>query len=847
MSDDSDSDDYEYNYSDDDDESDGEGGADDMVVEGSDGSEAKPLSTLTSSTSKLPSSSSYTMASDLDEQAMEKRLYRNSPTPQRAWVTFCWHLLKLSQSSKSEQQAKYFSSFSSPNKKTLSNSYLMVDYDLPDLSTISITVLDGRDDVRGSLSMKVPWPALPCGSDAPAGAGPGQDASAKADAFARPKDAKKNPQAIVSVLKKGKPATMQQKTLDEALVVRSPWSGKVSSIEQATRKDYDADHSTFSMVYWEGDTVLTLNTAVGSSMPVILAVDGSVEFTAGLKVGSLVGVMDVLGTVTPREPSGKFGEGAASVKARAEVQRDKAKGDAEKQAQITESKLIFPVVPPTVTWRGPRLSFRDMMRVQFLATVQPDRWNMCTDLEVVLKKMFRIILEADVVDPSLELTPIEVQLVELTRLSKIYDDEEDDEEDGESQKLVAFGVDKKFALATPTKKQKMSAAETGFAKGTGYSGGREKTDAGATSKGDMQKAEEIVRSLYLNSGDDVPLDTLLGSCLPRLCALRLKEAGNSIMEIEQHASVYMYVCLWGARLYRRMREEGVEELLPAHGAICRLHEEMKDGGVEASCNGGTLADLDATFWDGAGEPGEMKLKERKAKAKKSATTTTTTTSSSASKVLGKGGEDEEFTCEDVAYVAELLHSTVTSDFGSSVSPAAAAPTAMDVDEEPSYKSSLSPLQVTTVDKFKTHAFIGQKPGPISAKWQKRLAAEFRSMNQTLPLETHGSIFVRWSETQLNLFKVLIVAPLDSPYASGCFEFHVCIPGDYPAQAPKVLIVTTGGGGGVAFQPEPVRRRQGVPQPTRYVGGRALEPRNEQPQPDLHVHLWPHLRRGAVLQ
>ena len=36
--------------------------------------------------------------------------------------------------------------------------------------------------------------------------------------------------------------------------------------------------------------------------------------------------------------------------------------DAEKQAQITESKLIFPVVPPTVTWRGPRLSFRDMMR-----------------------------------------------------------------------------------------------------------------------------------------------------------------------------------------------------------------------------------------------------------------------------------------------------------------------------------------------------------------------------------------------------------------------------------------------------------------------------------------------------
>ena len=63
----------------------------------------------------------------------------------------------------------------------------------------------------------------------------------------------------------------------------------------------------------------------------------------------------------------------------------------------------------------------------------------------------------------------------------------------------------------------------------------------------------------------------------------------------------------------------------------------------------------------------------------------------------------------------------------------------------------------------------------------------------LPLELHGAIFVRWSESQTNLFKILIVAPADTPYGGGCFVFDVCIPPEYPKVPPKCILATTGGG------------------------------------------------------
>lgn len=36
----------------------------------------------------------------------------------------------------------------------------MVDYDVPDLHSVTITIIDGRDEVRGVMRMTVPWPDI---------------------------------------------------------------------------------------------------------------------------------------------------------------------------------------------------------------------------------------------------------------------------------------------------------------------------------------------------------------------------------------------------------------------------------------------------------------------------------------------------------------------------------------------------------------------------------------------------------------------------------------------------------------------------------------------------------------
>ncbi|KAK1905626.1 Baculoviral IAP repeat-containing protein 6 [Dissostichus eleginoides] len=48
------------------------------------------------------------------------------------------------------------------------------------------------------------------------------------------------------------------------------------------------------------------------------------------------------------------------------------------------------------------------------------------------------------------------------------------------------------------------------------------------------------------------------------------------------------------------------------------------------------------------------------------------------------------------------------------------------------------------------------------------------------------------EARLDIMKVLITGPADTPYANGCFEFDVYFPQDYPNSPPLVNLETTGG-------------------------------------------------------
>uniref|UniRef100_A0AC34QZQ9 UBC core domain-containing protein n=1 Tax=Panagrolaimus sp. JU765 TaxID=591449 RepID=A0AC34QZQ9_9BILA len=128
-----------------------------------------------------------------------------------------------------------------------------------------------------------------------------------------------------------------------------------------------------------------------------------------------------------------------------------------------------------------------------------------------------------------------------------------------------------------------------------------------------------------------------------------------------------------------------------------------------------------------------------------------------------------------------------------------------------YKNTLGDLQV------QSYKLIDEQGLPIFTQYYKkelkginpiassnrernrRIAKELATMTSALPLEYGSSIFVCTDESRVDLMKVLITGPEDTPYANGLFEFDVFFPANYPNVPPKCNFLTTGGGS-VRFNP-----------------------------------------------
>ncbi|XP_066281905.1 baculoviral IAP repeat-containing protein 6-like isoform X5 [Branchiostoma lanceolatum] len=82
---------------------------------------------------------------------------------------------------------------------------------------------------------------------------------------------------------------------------------------------------------------------------------------------------------------------------------------------------------------------------------------------------------------------------------------------------------------------------------------------------------------------------------------------------------------------------------------------------------------------------------------------------------------------------------------------------------------------------------------------RRLAQEAVTLSTSLPLSASSSVFVRCDEDRLDIMKVLITGPSDTPYANGCFEFDVYFPQDYP-NSPMLVNLETTGHHSVRFNP-----------------------------------------------
>ncbi|KAF2842462.1 UBC-like protein [Patellaria atrata CBS 101060] len=72
---------------------------------------------------------------------------------------------------------------------------------------------------------------------------------------------------------------------------------------------------------------------------------------------------------------------------------------------------------------------------------------------------------------------------------------------------------------------------------------------------------------------------------------------------------------------------------------------------------------------------------------------------------------------------------------------------------------------------------------------RQLTLELTRLKTGLP----PGIFVRHGVSRIDVMKVLIIGPKDTPYEGGLFEFDLFCDDKYPFEPPKMNFKTTGGG------------------------------------------------------
>jgi ubiquitin-protein ligase/uncharacterized membrane protein YgcG len=81
----------------------------------------------------------------------------------------------------------------------------------------------------------------------------------------------------------------------------------------------------------------------------------------------------------------------------------------------------------------------------------------------------------------------------------------------------------------------------------------------------------------------------------------------------------------------------------------------------------------------------------------------------------------------------------------------------------------------------------------AVKRLRRIGKELAALSNSLPITDTSSILICVDENRPDCIKAVIVGPAGTPYENGLFEFDILLPATYPNQAPKVILVTTGGG------------------------------------------------------
>ncbi|KAK9411867.1 baculoviral IAP repeat-containing protein 6 [Crotalus adamanteus] len=317
--------------------------------------------------------------------------------------------------------------------------------------------------------------------------------------------------------------------------------------------------------------------------------------------------------------------------------------------------------------------------------------------------------------------------------------------------------------------------------------------AGSISNGDIQSSHES-RGQNSSALPSVLLELLSQSCLIPAMSSYLRN--DSVLDMARHVPLYRALL----ELLRAIASctSMVPLLLPLTGENGEEEEEQ----LESQASVGTLLAKMKTCVDTY----TNRLRSKKDKSKTGVKSDTS----------DQEPEGLTLLVPDIQRTAEIVYAATTSlrqanqerKLAEYSKKAAMKPKPLSVlrSLEEKYVAVMKKLQFDTFEMvsedddgklvFKVnYHYISQVKNATdanSAARARRLAQEAVTLSTSLPLSSSSSVFVRCDEERLDIMKVLITGPADTPYANGCFEFDVYFPQDYPNSPPLVNLETTGG-------------------------------------------------------
>mmetsp|Transcript_6675 Transcript_6675/g.12600 ORF Transcript_6675/g.12600 Transcript_6675/m.12600 type:complete len:560 (-) Transcript_6675:210-1889(-) len=110
-----------------------------------------------------------------------------------------------------------------------------------------------------------------------------------------------------------------------------------------------------------------------------------------------------------------------------------------------------------------------------------------------------------------------------------------------------------------------------------------------------------------------------------------------------------------------------------------------------------------------------------------------------------------------------------------------------------YQSQLGPLRFDTVESMDNNFYLKKVPHASPSLNTRNLFKELAAYRTALPVEYGSSCFCRVINNRLDLLRVMITGPDETPYANGCYFFDINLPTTYPRVPPLVHFLTTDGG------------------------------------------------------